>query len=176
MDLVLMSSVRNTPGLLRLIVIGWLAMANCVACVMFASDLQYPSIRLAGVRVHSYSLDGMQVICELRVENTNDVALPLKGAQVSLQLADAQMAQGQLIDNVTIPAFGVRDVNVLVDVNLVSALAVMSNSLSTDGLSLPYEIDGYVDVGVASLGRIRFHETGSLSLTAAGLNIRTSVR
>ena len=171
-----MISVRSIPGLLRLIAVGWLAMANCVACVMLASDLQYPGISLAGVRVHSYSLDGMQVICELLVENPNDVALPLKGAQISLQLADAQMAQGELIDNVTIPAFGVQYVNVLVDVNLASALAVMSNSLSTNELRLPYEVDGHVDVGIASLGRIRFHETGSLSLTSAGVNIRTSAR
>lgn len=176
MELTTMMSTPGVSGPLRVLTVGSLVAASCMACAMLTGELQVPSVRLIGVEPQSYSLQGVQLVCHLQVENPNDIALPLRGATLSLQLGQTQTAHGSLVDNVTIPAFAIQQVDVLVNINLLAALSVMSRSGSGNDLILPYEVSGYVDIGITRLGRIPFHETGSLSLTAAGLNIRTSIQ
>jgi LEA14-like dessication related protein len=171
------SAMISTSGIssaLRALTVGWLVAAHCAACAMLSGELQVPSVRLIGVEPQSYSLQVVQLVCRLQVENPNDIALPLQGATLTLQLGQTQTAYGNLVDKVTIPAFAVQNVDVLVNIDLLAALSVISRSGYGNNSELPYEVDGYVDVGIARLGRIPFHETGSLSLKAAGLEIRTS--
>jgi hypothetical protein len=40
--------------------------------------------------------------------------------------------------------------------------------------TLPFEVDGYVDVDNAELGRVPFHETGDVSMTGDGLEVQAA--
>ena len=142
--------------------------------VAVAAELLAPAISIAGIHSPTWSAAGAQLICSVRVNNPNNVALPLTGADVHLKLAGAPAAKGRLLKNITIPANGLRDVDLLVDLDMAAAVTWLPMFLDSQAFSVPFEVDGYVDVDQAELGRIPFHETGDVAMTGAGLEATPS--
>lgn len=144
-----------------------------VGAVMSA-ELIVPAISIAGIHSPTLSSQGAQLICSVRVENPNAVALPLTGADVKLKLGGAPAAKGRLLKNITIPARGLIDVDLLVDLDMASAVTWLPMFLDDQAFTVPFEVDGYVDVDQVDLGRVPFHETGEVSMTDAGLEATPS--
>ncbi len=139
-----------------------------------AADLQAPGISIAGLGSPTLSDAGVQLICNVRVENPNATALPLTDAVVSLKLADTPAAVGRLLKPVTVPANSVRDVAVLVDVAASAAATWLPLYFSSAEFSLPFDVRGHVDVAHAAIGRVPFHETGQVAMTGAGIDVRSA--
>jgi len=139
-----------------------------------SADLIAPGISIAGIHSPTLSAEGAQLICSVRVDNPNDVALPLTGADVSLKLGGAPAAKGRLLNNITIPARGRSNVDLLVDLDMASAVTWLPMFLDDQAFTVPFEVDGYVDVDHDDLGRVPFHETGEVSMTDAGLEATPS--
>ena len=139
-----------------------------------SAELMAPAISIAGIHSPTWSSAGAQLICSVRVDNPNNVALPLTGADVHLKLAGTPAAKGRLLKNITIPANGLRDVDLLVDLDMAAAVTWLPMFLDSQAFSLPFEVDGYVDVDQAELGRIPFHETGDVAMTSEGLEATPS--
>ena len=51
---------------------------------------------------------------------------------------------------------------------VMSAVAIVSRLMTDPSASVRYRVDGYVDVGVSYIGRIRFDDAGEFSLNSAG--------
>ena len=135
---------------------------------MLQDDLRPPTINLITITPESGSLTAIELRCRLRLDNPNDVALPIKGGELTLQLADRAAAQGRLDDNVTIPPHEWREVDAIVVIDVMSAIGIISGLMNNpDGL-LRYAVEGYVDVGISRLGRIRFDDSGEFSLNGMG--------
>jgi LEA14-like dessication related protein len=142
--------------------------------VVMPAELIAPAISIAGIHSPTLSAEGARLICSVRVENPNDVALPLTGADVKLKLGGAPAAKGRLLKNITIPARGLSDVDLLVDLDMASAVTWLPMFLDDQAFTVPFEVDGYVDVDQTDLGRVSFHETGEVSMTDAGLETTPS--
>jgi LEA14-like dessication related protein len=136
---------------------------------VFATEMQAPAISIAGLHSPSFTAEGVQLICSVRVENPNEVALPLSGADINLKLAGTPAAKGRLLKNVTIPSQGIQNVDVLVDVAPAAAMTWLPMFFQSQAFTLPFEVDGYVEVDHASLGRVAFKESGDVSMTGSGL-------
>lgn len=139
-----------------------------------AADLQAPGISIAGLSSPTLSDAGIQLVCNVRVENPNTTALPLTDAVVNLKLADTPAAVGRLLKPVTVPARSVRDVPVLVDVAASAAATWLPLYFSSAQFTLPFDVRGHVDVDHAAIGRVPFHETGQVAMTGAGIDIRSA--
>lgn len=159
-----MSSSRSWNGLAAAVLL--LAMSAGAA-----AKLSAPAISIAGIHSPTLSADGAQLICSVRVENPNDEALPLTDGNVSLKLAGTPAAKGRLLRQMTIPARATRDVDLLVDLDMAATVSWLPMFMGSEAFTLPFEVDGYVDVSHADLGRITFHETGDVSMTESGLEV-----
>jgi len=138
---------------------------------IFASELRPPVISIAGIHSPTLSGGGVQLICSVRVENPNDVKLPIKDGSVNLKLADSPAAKGRLLKPVTIPSRGVQDVDVLATLTITAAASWLPLFFGGEAFSLPFEVIGHVDVDLAGLGRVPFHESGQVVMTDEGLRI-----
>ena len=163
----MMGSSRSWNGLAAAVLL--LAMSAVVAGV--AAKLSAPTISIAGIHSPTLSADGAQLICSVRVENPNDEALPLTDGNVYLKLAGTPAAKGRLLRQMTIPARATRDVDLLVDLDMAATVSWLPMFMGSEAFTLPFEVDGYVDVSHADLGRITFHETGDVSMTESGLEV-----
>ena len=156
---------------LRCLAAGAILMVIGYAGAAVAAGLTAPAISIAGIHSPTLSTEGAQLICSVRVVNPNDVALPLSGGNVNLKLAGSPAAKGRLLKRITIPARGTRDVDLLVDLDMLSTVSWLPMFMDNKAFTLPFEVDGYVDVDHADLGRVLFHETGDVSMTDDGLEV-----
>jgi LEA14-like dessication related protein len=156
---------------LRRLAAGTLLLIVASTSVVFAAGLTAPAISIAGIHSPTLSTEGAQLICSVRVENPNDVALPVSGGNVNLKLAGSPAAKGRLLEGITIPARGARDVDLLVDLDMAATISWLPMFMDNKAFTLPFEVDGFVDVDHADLGRVVFHETGDVSMTDEGLEV-----
>jgi LEA14-like dessication related protein len=151
--------------------VGLLLLAMGAPGLVFGAELSAPVISIAGIHSPTLSTQGAQLICSVRVENPNDVALPLTGGNVDLKLAGSPAAKGRLLKRITIPARTTRDVDLLVDLDVAATVSWLPLFMDTAAFTVPFEVDGYVDIDNVDLGRVLFHETGDVSMTAEGLEV-----
>lgn len=144
-------------------------------CSLLQDDLQPPTIKLVSIMPDTSSITELGFRCRLRLDNPNDIALPIKGGELQLTLAERSAARGRLADDVTIPAQGSTEVDALVAINVISAAAIIAGLVDRPDGMLQYEVEGYIDVGISRLGRIRFDESGEFSLTGAADLIRAGL-
>jgi len=144
-------------------------------CALLQEDLRAPTINLVSITLETSSITDLRFRCRLRLDNPNNVALPIKGGELKLALADRAAARGTLDDAVTIPAHDSREVDAIVSIGVVSAVAIVTSLMADPNATVRYAVEGYVDVSVSHLGRIRFDDSGEFSLNDAGDAILTSL-
>lgn len=147
------------------LVIG-LLLASLQGCALMYRDLQAPRIQLVSVAPEQISFSGIKLICRLRIDNPNDVSIPIKGGKFNLEVEGTQVANGALVDGFTIAAHGSELVDVVVDVDSGRSIALAIQLLNAGEQELNYALTGHVDVSISVLGRVRFNETGSVPLTS----------
>jgi LEA14-like dessication related protein len=141
-------------------------------CALLYRDLEEPRVQLVSVTPQQIGFGGIKLLCRLRIDNPNDVSIPVKGGEFNLEVEDMQVAHGALIDGFTVEARGSELVDVIVDVDSGRSLALAIQILSAGERELDYALTGYVDVSISVLGRVRINETGSVPLareSAAGV-------
>ena len=121
-------------------------------------------MQLVSVAPQQIGFSGVKLLCRLRVDNPNDVSLPIKAGQFDLEVEGAQIAHGTLVDGFTVPALGSEFVDVVVDVDAGRSLALAIQLLSAGERELDYALTGHVDVAIGILGRVHINETGSVPL------------
>lgn len=161
-------AIRNfdnrRPGFATLI----LASVLLNGCALMQNDLQPPKINLVAIYPETGSMTDLRFRCRLRLDNPNGVDLPIKGGQLELTLAERAAATGQLTEDVTVPARGSEEVEAVVSIGVMSAVSIIMSIMSDPNATVRYEVDGYVDVGMSILGRVRFDDAGEFSLNGAG--------
>jgi len=143
-----------------------LLLASLSSCALLYRDLQEPVVQLVSVAPQQISFSGVKLLCRLRIDNPNDVSLPIKAVQFDLEVEGAQIAHGALVDGFTVPALGSEFVDVVVDVDAGRSLALAIQLLSAGERELDYALTGHVDVAISVLGRVHINETGSVPLTS----------
>jgi LEA14-like dessication related protein len=152
------SGLRNAVILLMPALLG--------SCALLYRDLQAPGIQLVSVAPEQISFSGIKLLCRLRIDNPNDVSLPVRGGQIDLALGGLPVAHGELTDGFTIAARDTVFVNVVIDVDSASSIALLIRVISNGERELDYVLDGHVDIAISVLGRVHIEEKGSVPLTA----------
>lgn len=134
-------------------------------------ELQPPVISISGIHSPTVSMDGAQLVCTVRVHNPNTVPLPVTGGIVDLQLDGVHAARGRPLKNITVPAGGAGNVDLLVDLTSNAALTWLPLFMGDAAFRLPYQVVGHVDIEQEGMGRVPFNESGSVAMTGDGLQV-----
>ena len=153
---------------LRELVIGILAIVVLlIGCAGVGKQLEPPRVSLANIRVAEVS--GLETAFEvqMRVFNTNDVALKVKGIKAELEINGQPFATGVSNSPVEIPSYGTE----LVTVTVYSSVIKMFKSVYglKESEELKYRLNGKIRVSAGNNmmpTSLPFESEGQVSLKA----------
>jgi LEA14-like dessication related protein len=137
-----------------------------------AAKLLPPRIGIAGLHSPSWTEQGPRLVCRVKVDNPNNRALAVSGADINLKLGGTPAAMGRLPQPVSIPANASTEVDVVVNVLPAAAMTWMPMFLGGANFSVPYEVSGVIEVADADIGRLPFGEAGEVEMTRSGIKVR----
>lgn len=165
---------RLPDGILRRVAaarLGLMAVAGVAllaACASLLPRLQTPRLSLVGVQVQDASVFEQRLIVRLRVQNPNDMVLPVRGITVNFALEGEEFAQGVSSRDFDVPALGQAEFDMLVTANAATALLrVLSQGHGKAGSGLHYRIRGDLKTSLGLLRSVPFDETGTIPLDVA---------
>ncbi|WP_148714593.1 LEA type 2 family protein [Chitinolyticbacter meiyuanensis] len=92
------------------------------ACAGVPSHFEKPRVSLAGIALKEAGILEQRFTLTLRVENPNDVAIPIKGLDTTLEINGQPLASGVAASAVTLPALGEARVAIDVTSNIATLL------------------------------------------------------
>lgn len=135
------------------------------ACAALPGRIEPPRVTLADVRPSQVGLLEQRFRLSLRIQNPNDLALPLEGLDFAVQINGKPFATGVSNRGVTVPALG----EAVMEVDAVSNLGGILRQLAdleggAAGRGLSYRVSGKVHV--TGHGAVPFEHSGDLGLPA----------
>jgi LEA14-like dessication related protein len=146
------------------------ALIAALLCACAAqTKLEAPNLSIINMEMLESSLFTQRLKVRVRVQNPNDIALPVKGVSAKLEIAGEKFASGVSADSFTVPAFGEQEFDLLVDASMArTLLGVMGKSKDAKALeTLDYRISGKVSLSSGLVRSIPFDETGTFNLKGA---------
>ncbi len=154
----------------RLLAILCVLCAALAGCASLSGLTQKPEVTLAGLDLLELGLFEQRFALRLRVQNPNDVELPIRGLTFDVELNGQPFAKGLSDQAVVVPRFGEAVLEVKATSNLGSVLRQlrelrksgrervdyrMFGRITLDGLgSLPFERKGEIDTPQFDLSRL----------------------
>lgn len=142
----------------------WICLTGLAACAGIPRNLQTPEVSFVGVRAVDASLFEQRLEVRLRVRNPNDIALPVTGLDVDMELADEPFAHGVSAREFTVPALGEAEFDMLVTANAAAALLKIAGGNRQLREEIGYRLKGKLSTRLGLLRSIPFNETGTLPL------------
>ncbi len=151
------------------ILVLFLGMAALEAgCTQLAGIKQNPDITLAGIELVELGLLEQRFILKLRIQNPNDVALPINGMTFDVELNGAAFAKGLSDKVVTVPRMG----EMVMEVKAISNLGAVWKQWGELQKSSPdrvsYRLFGRLFL--KGLGSIPFERKGGVSMPFNGVD------
>jgi LEA14-like dessication related protein len=147
---------------------GVMLLLALAACAAVPSRVEPLWVTLADLRPAKIGLLEQEYALKIRVQNPNQVEIPLSGLSYQVELNDEPFAKGVSRQSTTVPPFG----EVLLDVSAVSGLSGILDQLSALRKAGPERITYRLQGRLASpsRGSVPFDQKGSLDLSglAAG--------
>jgi LEA14-like dessication related protein len=143
------------------------ALSAALLCACAAqTQLEAPNLSVINMEMLESSLFTQRLKVRVRVQNPNDIALPVKGVSAKLEIAGEQFASGVSANSFTVPAFGEQEFDLLVDASMAKTLlTLMGKGGGGKAMeSLDYRISGKVSLSSGLVRSIPFDETGTLNL------------
>jgi LEA14-like dessication related protein len=131
-------------------------------CGCATMQLETPRLQVIDVSLLGGDLLQQQLRVRMRVQNPNDVALPVRGISYEVQLAGETFADGESERDFVIPALGETEFNV--DVTANAAAAVLRLLGSRDRSNPQYRVLGTVKLAKGLIRTIPFDHSGELKL------------
>ena len=129
-------------------------------CAIFQPELQSPEVSLSAVTLESLGLTEQVFRARLIVSNPNSIRLKVADAFVTLQLGGIDLGRGETISGVSIPARGQDHVDIRIVTNLWTSAPQLWSRLSSGDTTLDYRVNGFVNLGLSGLARLRIDESG----------------
>ena len=144
----------------------------CVGCAGLGKPLRSPDIKLAGLSMEKADLFETVLQLTLRVINSNDLDLEIKGIECELEINDKSVASGVSGTTVKIPAFGSNTVTVTVFSSAFSIATTFIRFLQqemeneTGKVDFSYRLKGRLHLASTAWlpSSLPFNTTGRLSL------------
>ncbi|MEJ0098916.1 MAG: LEA type 2 family protein [Pseudomonadota bacterium] len=126
------------------------------------SHLEQPTLTVIDVNLLKGDLFRQQLRVRMRVENPNDVALPVQSISYEVELAGNAFAHGESAGDFIVPAKGGTEFDVNVTANAAAAVLQMLGKGGQDNLQ--YRIFGKVHLSSGILRNVPFDHTGTFRL------------
>jgi LEA14-like dessication related protein len=135
------------------------------ACASQAK-LEAPNLSVVNMEMLESSLFTQRLKVRVRVQNPNDIALPVKGVSAKLEIGGEKFASGVSANSFVVPAFGEQEFDLMVDASMARTVLGMMGKGGGDKAmeSLDYRISGKVSLSSGLVRSIPFDETGSFNL------------
>ena len=138
------------------------------ACSTLPSDLITPKVDLVGIQMMSTDMFAQKFRMHVKVENPNDVELPVKGLEYQILLMGDSFAEGNTTDRFVLPAKGEVEFDMVVTTNFVSSFGRLLSRVGGGKLeNLDYEISGDVLLEKGLMRKIPFNHRGQVDISRA---------
>ena len=151
---------RPSRALWPLLAVLWLG-----GCAALGTRLETPKLSLVGVQVQEASFFEQRLLVRLRVQNPNDLVLPVKGLDVDFELGGVHFAEGVSARAFDVPALGEAEFDMMVTANAATALLeIFGRDGKRPSKDLDYRISGKLKTSLGLLKSVPFDERGTVSL------------
>ena len=138
------------------------------ACSTMPSNLVAPSVEVIGVQMMSTDMFAQRFKLRLRVDNPNDLELPVTGLEYTVIMMGDRFAEGVSNEAFVLPAKGEAEFDMLVTTNFVSSFGRLLSRAGGGKLeNIDYEIAGKVFVDKGMVRKIPFNHRGTVDFTRA---------
>lgn len=150
-----MNKIRSV---VLLFLIGLLA-----GCATMQQQFQSPKVTLTRLSLEQASLLEQRYSVGLRVQNPNDLALPIAGMAYSFRVNGRELATGVSDQRIRLGAYDEQEITVSVTSNALDIVALASELSRSKADTLSLSFDGHVSVLSRSL-RLPFSYQGNLTV------------
>jgi LEA14-like dessication related protein len=146
--------------------IGALAVLAVIVagCASLAPKLETPRLSLKGIRMQEASLFEQRFEVRLRVQNPNDLDLPVRGLDLEFELGGEKFATGVSAREFTVPALGEAEFDMLVTSNAATAILNLIRAGEGRRETIDYRISGKLRTKLGLLRTVPFEEKGTVPL------------
>jgi LEA14-like dessication related protein len=138
------------------------------ACSTMPSNLVAPSVEVMGVQMMSTDMFAQRFKLRMRVNNPNDLELPITGLEYTVLMLGDRFAEGVSNEAFVLPAKGEAEFDMLVTTSFVSSFGRLLSRAGGGKLeSIDYEITGKVFVDKGMLRKIPFNHRGTVDFSRA---------
>lgn len=125
-------------------------------------DFRDPEVRLLKVDVVKAKLLEQKFVLRFRIDNPNDISLPIRGLNYNVKLNGVLLAEGQSDKSFTVPARGHHTFEVPVRTNLWRHLKRIVNSLEDPDEPISYQLQGEVKTGLMFGRSVHLQRNGEI--------------
>jgi LEA14-like dessication related protein len=154
----------QSQKLYRILIPSGLFMFMLTGCAGMGQRLEPPRVKLAAIRVQEFNVLETVFEIQLRVFNTNDTALQVRGLECELEINGRPFAIGVSDADVEIPSYGTH----LLPLNVYASVFDIIKSVQgvqKNQEHLTYQIRGKVRLGAGALPSVLpFNSEGNISL------------
>jgi len=140
--------------------LAWLASLCLLGCSTL--KLEAPKLEVVSMKVQSADIFSQKMLVRMRVQNPNARELPIKSISYTIEVNNAEFAQGLSDTPFVVPSMGEAEFDVQVTTNLANALTQLLGRRSAE--TLDYRLRGEVALSSGFLRRVPFDEHGSVKL------------
>jgi LEA14-like dessication related protein len=126
-----------------------LMLSMLFGCASMGKHLESPHISVSNIKVKEIKPFESTFQLDLRVMNTNDVTLVIKGIECVLELNDRKFATGVAKVNKSIPAYGTDVVPIIVYTSLIEMVSSFIKLKENE--TLGYKIKGSIRLGGSAI-------------------------
>ena len=132
-------------------------------CAGFGKRLETPRITLSNFNVQEIKIFESVFTIEMRVFNTNEVPLEIKGLDCDLELNGKRLATGVVNVNINIPSYETALIPMTLYSSVLDVVRVLQGLAKTE--KLEYKLTGRLRLGKGAMpSTIPFKSTGELPL------------
>ena len=147
--------------------------ALLAACTSMPSNLKAPTCELVGVQMLSTDMFAQRFRVRLRVDNPNDIELPVTGLEFTVFMLGDRFAEGLGNEEFLLPAKGNAEFDMLVTTNFVSSFGRLLSRTGSGKLEdVEYEIVGKISVDKGVVRKIPFNHRGTVSFSKPGKKVQ----
>ena len=144
------------------------SMFGAGGCATLAPRLETPELSLLGIQMMSTDMFAQKFRVRVKVENPNDLELPVRGLDYQIFLMGDSFAEGMSSDRFVVPARGEAEFDMVVTTNFVSSLGRLISRVGGGKLDdLDYEIAGDVLLDRGFVRKIPFNHHGKVDIARA---------
>ena len=143
------------------------------ACTSMGPKLEAPKLELVGVQMLSTDMFAQRFRVRLRVDNPNDIELPVTGLEFTVFMLGDRFAEGLGNEEFMLPAKGNAEFDMLVTTNFVSSFGRLLSRTGSGKLEdVEYEIVGKISVDKGVVRKIPFNHRGTVSFSKPGKKVQ----